>query len=372
MAETTGSTAVRDPERLRGTLRKLTDKAARRRRDLPPHQVLLQAPGFEFSSGDRARKFHAASVGKMMTATLAFLLAEEGRLDLDASIPSVLPAEDFAGLFVRDGHDGSGAVTIRHLLTHTSGVADYFEGATTSGPRFLAQVLAEPDRRYRPADLLAFSRDHQAPVGAPGERFLYSDTGYALAARALEEVSGSSLGSLLHERIFGPVGMADSCMAFYTMPGGGPCEVANPGEVLDIAPLVVEGRDLSRAGAVSCDWGGGGVIATLDDLARFSTAWHAGALISASSRAQMATFSRKYRAGIHYGAGLMQLRYGGFFFLLGSMPSTVGHLGITGVHLFTEPQRGITLVLNAHSTKEMVRSFRLHIALMQATVRATA
>ncbi len=67
--------------------------------------MLLRAPGLEFAAGERSARFHAASVGKMMTATLAFQLAELGRLKLDAPLPSLLPAGDYFGLFVSGGID---------------------------------------------------------------------------------------------------------------------------------------------------------------------------------------------------------------------------------------------------------------------------
>ena len=210
---------------------------ARARRGLPAAQVLVQARGFEFTSGDRSRRFHAASVGKSMTATRAFQLAEAGALDLSAPITDLLPEADWRGLFVRDGRDHAAAVTTRHLLTHTSGVADYFEGRVTGGLRFGHLLVREPDRLWTPADLLAFSRDHQRPVAEPGRRFSYSDTGYVLLGRVIEHVGGATLGAQLHEGIFAPAGMAHSCLLFHTLPGGAPSEAADPAAQLDIAPL---------------------------------------------------------------------------------------------------------------------------------------
>lgn len=350
-------------------LTNITHRFTRKRTTLPAPQALVRAPGVEFASGDRDRRFHTASVGKMMTATLAFQLAERGALDLSAPLPSLLPAGEFDGLFLNEGRDAAASVTPLHLLTHTSGVADYFEGPNDTGELFTTRVTRRPDELFTPADLLAFSREHQRPVGAPGERFAYSDTGYVLLARVIEEAGGASFATQLHERLFAPAGMDASCLLFHTTPGGAASVDPEPGAALDIAPILVDGVDLSRARSLSCDWGGGGIVSTLDDLHRLATAWHGGALIGDESRARMARIEHRFRPGIHYGAGLMQLRYAGFFPLLFGLPRTIGHLGVTGVHLFSDPQRDISIVLNLHSTREMTRSFQLHIQLLRRVLR---
>jgi D-alanyl-D-alanine carboxypeptidase len=351
-------------------LARITDGFARRRRGLPAPQVLVHAPGVEFAGGERHQRFHAASVGKLLTATLAYQLSEHGRLDLDAPLPGLLPASDLAGLFVVEGADAAPGVTARHLLSHTSGAADYFEGPVDSGEPFAQRITGRPHERFAPADLLAHSREHQHPVGGPGQRFAYSDTGYVLLGRVIEEAGGASLGSQLHERILAPSGMDASCLLFHTMPGGAR-SADRPGEALDLAPILIDGVDLSRAESLSCDWGGGGVVTTVDDLRRFAAAWHSGELVDETSRARMGRIEHRFRPGIHYGSGLMQLRYGGFFPLLAGLPRTVGHLGVTGVHLFSDPQRDITIVLNLHATSEMRRSFQLHIRLLQRVLRET-
>ncbi|WP_127818350.1 serine hydrolase domain-containing protein [Microbacterium sp. CPCC 204701] len=375
MSDVEADSAIRtvvDPDRLAAAMARAVAPVDRSRaaRGLPPGQILVQTPGFEFVSGDRARPFHAASAGKSMTATLAFALAEERRLDLDAPITRVLPAADWRGLFVRGGRDGAAEVTTRRLLTHTSGTADYFGGRTTGGPSFARLLQREPDRLWTPADLLAFSRDHQRAIAAPGARFAYSDTGYVLLARVVEETGGATLGAQLHERIFAPAGMADSCLLFHTVPGGRASSAADPAGELGIGPLVLGRQELSRARALSCDWGGGGIVTTLDDLSRFWTSWGAGAFVGDASRSAMGAAQHRFRPGIRYGAGLMQVRYDGFSPFLRGLPRPVGHLGVTSVHSFTVPELGLRLVMNLHSTREMVRSFRLHVRLVQLLARA--
>lgn len=346
-------------------LQKITDRVARRRASLPAPQVLLRAPGLEFAAGDRGRSFHSASVGKMMIASLAFRLSERGVLDLDAALPTLLAEREYVGLFTDRGR----GVTPLQLLMHTSGAADYMSGPNDTGEAFMSRLTQTPNRLFVPADLLAFSQEHQRPIGAPGERFHYSDTGYVLLGRVIEEAGGVSLGDQLHERIFEPSGMDASCLLFHTLPGGAASEGRDPAGELGIAPLFVDGVDLSRSRSLSCDWGGGGVVTTLDDLHLFADAWHTGQLIGAASRNRMTKISHRFRAGIHYGAGLMQLRYGEFFPLLRGLPRTIGHLGVTGVHLFSDPASNVTLAMNLHSTSEVTRSFQLHIRLLQTVLR---
>ncbi len=280
------------------------------------------------------------------------------------------PRRTLRGLFVHDGVDHAHAVTPAHLLAHTSGVADYFEGRAKGAPRFTDLLSAEPDRTWTPSDLLAYSRDHQHPVAAPGRRFSYSDTGFVLLGRVIEEAGGDPLGVQLHDGVFGPAGMSESCLLFHTLPGGGLSTSADPAAQLDIAPLWLGRHELSRARSLSCDWGGGGVVTTLDDLARFTTAWSAGDLVGEETQRRMATATHRFRPGIRYGSGLMRLHYEGFSPFLRGMPRPVGHLGITAAHAFAVPELGIHIAMNFHSTREMVRSFRVQIALMRRLLRA--
>lgn len=351
-------------------MRRVMQRAERGRRGLPAPQVWVRAGDREFTWGDRKQRFHTASVGKMMTATRVLQLVEQGRLALDAPLTSLLPAVEIAGLFVLDGVDRAAEVTPLQLLRHMSGVADYFAGRSSAPVRFPGLIAAEPDRVWTSSDLLDYSRQFQRAVGAPGERFSYSDTGYVLLGRILEEAGSASLGIQLHEGVFAPAGMDASCLLFHTMPGGGP-SVAEPAAQLDIAPLWVGKNEVSRAAALSCDWAGGGVVSTVDDLVAFTRAWTSGALIGDASRAVMGDAPQRFRPGIRYGAGAMRLRYGGFSPFLAGMPSPVGHIGVTSTHLFVFPERDLHIAMNFHSTREMLRSFRTHIELVRIALKSS-
>ncbi|MBK8459185.1 MAG: beta-lactamase family protein [Micropruina sp.] len=154
----------------------------------------------DYRFGDATRPFHAASVGKLVTAALVMQLCEADAVRPDTPVAAVLPAAELDGLFLPGDQ-----VTLEHLLTHTSGVADYFDGKVSSGVPVSQGMVADPDRLWTPDDLLAVSRERQRPVGRPGQRFHYSDTGYVLLGRVLEVVTGDPFHDLVHRRVLTPL-----------------------------------------------------------------------------------------------------------------------------------------------------------------------
>ncbi len=130
--------------------------------------------------------FDAASLSKVLsTAPSVLLLAEEGRLDLEAKLIDYFP--ECAG-------GGKEAITIRHLLTHTSGLAAGLPARPAWSGDDAAHALACA----------------QAVTHAPGSFFRYSDINYILLGQLVRKVSGMPLDVFAQERIFGPLGMRDT------------------------------------------------------------------------------------------------------------------------------------------------------------------
>jgi len=134
--------------------------------------------------------FHVASVSKQFTAAAVMLLARDGRLSLDDDVRKYLPElPDY-------GH----RITLRHLLTHTSGVRDQWDLLAMARGRFEENRITEDD-------VLEIVRRQKALNFVPGIEYLYSNTGYTLAAVVVRRVSGKSLREFAGERIFQPLGM---------------------------------------------------------------------------------------------------------------------------------------------------------------------
>ncbi|MRX43408.1 serine hydrolase domain-containing protein [Agromyces kandeliae] len=368
-------------------------RATRRRGELGPPQVAVRAPalGIDYRFGDADARFHVASVGKLATATLVAQLVEQRAFAFDTPAADLLPGDEVAGLFETTSMtDAAGGATVDHLLSHTAGVADYFDGPVTSGPRMRDLVVSEPDRLWTPADLLAVSRDRQRPVGRPGERFQYSDTGFVLLGRIVEETTGRAFHEVLHERIFAPAGMRDSALLFHSAPdrdraavisdGGTPigagagagagAEIPPSATRPEIAPLRIGSVEASGFTSLSCDWAGGGIVSTPGDLLAFSRALHGGELLAPETLAHLAAPRNRFRPGIRYGAGMMQVRFGGFSPFLAGLPRPTGHIGVLATHVFHDPVDDADIVLNFASTREMRRSFMTLIEIERALQQA--
>lgn len=91
----------------------------------------------DFTYGDPDRPFFIASATKLYVTTMLAQLLDEGRLDWDAAIAGYLPDLDLTGLLVVGGRDLSGEITVRAVMSHTAGLADYFEDALPDGSNTL-------------------------------------------------------------------------------------------------------------------------------------------------------------------------------------------------------------------------------------------
>ncbi len=157
--------------------------------------VHLEANGLANIANHRPMRpdtiFWIASMTKPTTATAIMMLQEEGKLSVEDLVSKYIP--EFAGLKTVDGKPAR--ITIRHLLTHTSGLAEFQRGQARK-----VRVLAEAIPCYidRPVRY------------EPGSKWVYCQSGINTAGRIIEIASGTSLDRFLEERLFGPLGMKDT------------------------------------------------------------------------------------------------------------------------------------------------------------------
>lgn len=130
--------------------------------------------------------FDVASLTKVVaTTTAAMILIEEGKIRLSDRVSMYIPGFE---------RYNKGGITVRHLMTHMSGLRPDVD-------------LADPWVGYDKAIELAIE---EVPTAAPGERFIYSDIGYFLLGDIVRRVSGQTLDEFTRDRIFKPLGMKDT------------------------------------------------------------------------------------------------------------------------------------------------------------------
>ncbi|MGI6508384.1 MAG: serine hydrolase domain-containing protein [Saccharofermentanales bacterium] len=341
-------------------IEQLLNKSAKKAKTL---QFAMNVPtlgvNYSFSSTVPNQRFHSASVGKLMTATLIFMAIEQEKLTLETRVNSILEQEKLDRLFVFKDVDYQGEVTVKHLLGHTSGINDYFESKTFDGSSFTDEMINNPDTFWTPEDLLNYTRDRQNAIAKPGEKFLYSDTGYILLGLIVEAVFGMPFHRALENNLFQPADMQDTHLCFYS-------------EGFDqkaLAPGYINGVDVHLFRSLSADFSGGGLSTTADDILKYLDFLQNERFVSQKSLDRMGSFDHRYVQGLHYGLGMMQVRFEGFFFLLKNLPRLQGHLGVTGVHAWYDPKSKATFALNVGNTKDMAASFRLLIKIIQILLK---
>lgn len=207
--------------------------------------------------------FRIGSVTKEFTAAAVLLLAERGRLSLDDRLAKFLPA------FPR-----AGQVTLRQLLTHTSGIRNY-----TSVPDFMTAVAP----RDMPADALIAYIAGAAPVYdfAPGTSWSYSNSGYFLLGAVIEKASGQSHAQFIRANILDPLGLADT--RFDDM-----AEIV-PNRASGYDKLATAASGFGNAGhlSLSVAAAAGAMRSTIADLARWHEALLGGRVLKPASLAIM-------------------------------------------------------------------------------------
>lgn len=214
-------------------------------------------------------RFATASAGKVFVAVAILQLIESGRLSFDDTLGKLLP---------RDWRAIDPGVTLRQLLTHTSGVPDYFDESVMNDYEELWQYF--PNYRIRQSSDLLPLFINKPMMYPAGERFQYNNTGYVLLGMVIEAVAGLPFDEHLRRCIFDPCGMADT--GYFE---------------LDMLPARCAGnyiwddrRGCFRTNIYSVDvkgTGAGGAFTTLPDIARFWDALRNHRLLSPDMTAQM-------------------------------------------------------------------------------------
>ena len=285
-------------------------------------------------------RYLVASVTKLFTAVVVMRLVEQGRVRLEDRVVDLLAAEVTDGLHVLGGVDHTAAITLEHLLSHTSGLPDYYTEAPRSGRSPQERLLAGEDAPVPFDEVLRLAREELTPhfppqpLEASKRRAVYADTNFQLLGAVVEAVVGEPLRVIFADTLFGPLGLDDTSSYPEPPRSGAP---AGPQAAVWSGDVVLEPH-----GALTHQVPEGGIVSTLADQVRFLTAVVGGEVFD-----DPATWPRMHRHvnrvffPVGYGLGVMRYappRWMSPFF---SIPPIVGHSGSTATWLFHCPDLAI-------------------------------
>ena len=209
------------------------------------------------------------SVGKTYASAVALQMVSEGKFRLDDTLEKFFAKEPWFGRIAN-----ASAITVRHLMTHTSGLVRY-----EFNPKFTTDLSAQPDKVWSGVDRLSYLFDAQPPF-APGAGWEYSDTNYIVLGMIIEQVAKGSYYDELRQRILVPFGLKDTVPAdSRTVPGlvQGYAGPNNPFGGKD--EMMTNGRFAVNP---QFEWTGGGLAVTALDLARWGTVLYGGKVLDAA------------------------------------------------------------------------------------------
>jgi len=260
--------------------------------------------------------FEIGSITKQFTAACILLLAEDGKLSLEDKISSHLANTPPAW----------SNITVRHLLTHTSGIKNYtgLDGFELTRHMNQAQFIAK---------IGSYPLDFQ-----PGNSWSYCNSGYNLLGFIVENASGRGYWDFLRERIFTPLEMTNSTSRLPRL----------------IVPHRAAGYELANGLHINRDYdltdlfSAGAIISTITDLEKWNTALDAGSLLNASSRKEWWTPAKLNDGSTkNYGFGWNLEQLDGH--------RNIGHGGATSgfsatIQRFPDDHLAIIILTNADET----------------------
>lgn len=265
-------------------------------------------------NGDSSQ-FSLASVSKVFTATAVLQLRDRGKLKLD---------DPFAKYFPAFPHPG---ITIRHLLSHTSGLPDYelYEEA----------IDANPDKIFTNADVLPVLAAWKEPLYfKPGERWEYSNTNFCLLALLTEKLSGMPFTRYVEKYIFAPAGMAHTRFDVNAPPARQGNRVVNHEYPWLFSAEMQNVDDMKkyrwRLYNLSGFAGQGNITTTTADMLRFDRALYSGKLLKPATLEEAFTPTKLndgQNADADIGIGQASYGLGWFMFTDTSGGRTVWHTG---------------------------------------------
>lgn len=305
-----------------------------------------------------------ASITKLYTAAAIMRLFEQGALSLDDPMSKYLPDELIRGIHVYKGHDYSHEITIAQLLSHISGIADYYSEKSKDGKTLFETFVADQTRTWTVDETIARVRNEMAPNFKPGTKASYSDTNYQLLGKIIEAVTGKPLEIVYDDFFFTPLSLKHTWLIGRSKP-----HVKSSGAIADVFSKDMNITLIRSNGSY---WADGGMVSTVEDAVIFLKALNEGKIVSKDTLKLMHNWRQLRNMPFQYGYGIMYFKIPSFINWITKVPPVWGHMGSTGAILYYAEELDLYIAGTIDQTEDKISAIKLMIKVMKMFAHTTS
>jgi CubicO group peptidase (beta-lactamase class C family) len=323
------------------------------------------AAHFQFSGGALTTRtpYFAASMTRLFVTAILMQLRDEGKIAFDTHFKTYLPAGKLCvEIHVKDGVDNTDHITIRHLMSHTSGFGDSFSFRNRS--RFLKNPIVEGiDASWSFEDVISRTRSHGA-IEAPGDtpRAMYADVNFHILGKVIEAIEQKNFSQVVHDRISIPLGLTSTYI--YNDPSD-----TRP------ANFMAHNREINVPRAMASFQADGGLVTNAHECLIFLRSFFEGYLFDRARIRDLYDWKPMF-SPMDCGLGVMRLDASRRLALRFRMsepwkwarkvPKAYGHYGLGGNFAFFVPSSNIYVAGTTNQLSSPKRSLALALRVLEA------
>jgi len=300
--------------------------------------------------------YFIASTTKLFTTAIILKLRAEGKLSLDDKISKYMDTSILSGLHIYKGKDYSEELTIKHLLSHTSGLPDYFQGKGTSGKSLENEITTGNDQFWTFEQAIERTKTMK-PLFSPGAtgKANYSDANFQLLGKIIERITHKSFAEICKEFIIHPLGLTKTYL--YQ-------------DSTDKTPktLFYKNNALNIPQAMTSFGADGGMVSTSNDMLIFIESFFTGKLFPKENINELQEWNKIFFP-MKSGIGIHLFKLPWIFNPTGAVPYFIGHSGLSGALAYYSPKENIFVVGTVNQVAHPDISFKTMIKLTQQIMK---
>ena len=301
-------------------------------------------------------QYFIASTTKLYITAVVLKLRADGCLRLDDKISQYIPKDIITGIHTFKDVDYSYDITIRQLMSHTSGLPDYFQGKRENGKSLEAEITSGHDQHWTFEKVTSEVKKMKSKFkpGTKGKAF-YSDTNYQLLGRIIEIITEKKISDVFKEFIYAPLKLESTYLY----------EDSNDTKPVS---LYYKTQPLHIPLAMTSFGPDGGIVSTAKETMIFLRAFFNGQLFPKEYLDELANWNRIFFP-LEYGLGVARFKLPRIFSPFKPIPELIGHSGLSGAFAFYCPKKDLYLTGTVNQIANPSISYKLMIKIINSFVK---